>query len=117
MQIPAANLNLSIFYGHGSADPLIPAPIATASKAVLEGRGIDNVEFKLYPGMGHSTCPQELEDLRKFLLKMLPDEAPTKEQIEKMSARELKSFLKERGESAAGLLEKSELVEKALSLL
>lgn len=108
---------MPVFYGHGTADPLIPALIASASNQVLEGRGVANVEFKMYPGMGHSTCPQELQDLKKFLLKTLPDKAVTKDDVEKMSARELKSFLQERGESAAGLLEKSELVAKALSLL
>lgn len=117
LQIPTANLDLPVFYGHGTADPLIPAVIASASNATLEGRGIANVEFKMYPGMGHSTCPQELQDLKRFLLKTLPDKAPTKEEVKKMSAKALKSFLQERGASAAGLLEKSELVEKALSLL
>jgi predicted esterase len=116
-EIPSANLNLPIFYGHGSADPLIPAPIAAASNQVLEGRGVTNVEFKMYPGMGHSTCQQEMTHLKAFLLKTLPDKAATKEDVENMSARELKMFLQERGESAAGLLEKSELVAKALSLL
>lgn len=110
-EIPAANLNLPIFYGHGTFDPLIPAPIAQASNKVLEGRGIANVEFKMYPGMGHSSCPQELQDLKKFLLKTLPDTpvtkaTPSKEDVEKMSTRELKSFLQENGETTAGLLEK-----------
>jgi predicted esterase len=116
-EIPAANLDLPIFYGHGTADPLIPAIIAQASNKTLDDRGIKNVEFKLYPGMGHSTCPQELQNLKQFLLKVLPDKALTKEDIEKMSAKELKGFLQERGASAVGLLEKSELVAKALSLL
>lgn len=76
----------------------------------------------MYPGMGHSSCPQELQDLKKFLLKTLPDTpvtkaTPSKEDVEKMSTRELKSFLQENGETTAGLLEKSELVAKALSLL
>jgi hypothetical protein len=72
--------------------------------------------------MVHSSCPQELQDLKRFLLKTLPDkpvtrEAPSIEEIEAMSTRELKSFLQERGQSSVGILEKNELVAKALSLL
>lgn len=110
-------MNLPIFYGHGASDPLIPAPIAQVSNQVLEGRGVKTVEFKIYPGMGHASCPQELQDLKKFLLKTLPDTPVTKEEVEKMSTRELKLFLQGRGQSSAGMLEKSELVAKALSLL
>lgn len=110
-------MDLKIFYGHGSADPLIPGSIATATKAGLEDRGLTDISFKLYPGMGHSSCPQELMDLKRFLLGVLPDVAPTKEQIQSMSARELKSFLQSKGESTVGLLEKQDLVAKALSLL
>ena len=117
MQIPTANLDLSIFYGHGSADPLIPAPIATMTQSVLEGRGLKDVTFKLYPGMGHSSCPQEMMDLKKFLLRTLPDVGPSKEEIVKMSARELKSFVQSKGASTVGLLEKQDLVEKSLSLV
>jgi lysophospholipase-2 len=72
LQIPAPNLDLPVFYGHGSADPLIPAAVANATLAVLQGRGLRDVQFKMYPGMAHSSCPQELQDLKRFLETVLP---------------------------------------------
>lgn len=77
-QIPPANLDLPVFFGHGSADPLIPAVVANATLAVLHGRGLKRVDFRMYPGMGHSSCPQELQDLKAFLAQTLPDKAPTR---------------------------------------
>jgi hypothetical protein len=38
------------------------------------GAGCTAAEFHMYNGMGHSSCPQELRDLREFLLKVLPEE-------------------------------------------
>lgn len=67
--------------------------------------------------MGHSTCPQELQDLRAWLLRTLPDAPPTRQELEGMSARQLKAFVAARGGSTHGLLEKSELLEAALNLL
>ena len=116
-EIPAPNLQLPIFYGHGSADPLIPAVVAQATLSVLQGRGCTVVDFKMYPGMGHSSCPQELGDLKRFLEKTLPAAAVTAEEIKGMSAKELKGFLQAKGVSTAGLLEKQELVAAALSAL
>lgn len=115
--IPPANLDLPIFYGHGAADPLIPAPIAVATQAVLEGRGATDVAFKMYPGMGHSSCPQEMADLKAFLLRVLPDAGPSAAEVAAMSARELKAFIQGRGGSTVGLLEKQDLVDAALALL
>jgi hypothetical protein len=72
----------------------------------------------MYPGMGHSSCPQEMSDLKRFLLRVLgPDAGPSAEEVAAMSARELKALIVGRGASTAGLLEKQELVKMALSLL
>lgn len=78
LQMPHANLEVPTFYGHGSADPLIPPFVAQASLKVLEDLGMKHVNFQLYPGMGHSSCPQELRDLKQFLTKVLPDTAVSK---------------------------------------
>ena len=71
--------------------------------------------------MGHSSCAQEMQDFKQFLLKILPDGpkavAMTTEQIEKLSAKELKLFIVSQGGSTVGLLEKPELVAKALSFI
>jgi len=117
-QIPDDNLDLPIFFGHGSADPLIPGSIANATvEGLRKGRSCRDIDFKLYPGMGHSSCPQELADLKRFLAKVLPEKVITGADVEAMSVRELKAFLQARGISVAGILEKEELVVKALNSL
>ncbi|PRW60012.1 Acyl- thioesterase 1 [Chlorella sorokiniana] len=115
--VPAANLKIPFFVGHGSVDNLIPPVIASTTQEVLDGLGCSDVEFHMYTGMGHSSCPQELRDLRTWLLKVLPDTPPTKEEVQHMSVAQLKAFLQSKGVSTTGMFEKSEMVEKALSLL
>jgi len=36
-----------------------------------------NVDFHMYPGLAHTTSPQELADVRAFLLKAIPPRPPT----------------------------------------
>ena len=67
--------------------------------------------------MGHSSCPQELRDVRGWLLRVLPDTPPSRADVQAMSARQLKGFLQGRGVTTAGLLEKQDLVERALQEL
>ncbi|KAL4459022.1 hypothetical protein ABPG75_013887 [Micractinium tetrahymenae] len=116
-EVPAANLAVPFFCGHGSVDNLIPPVIATTTQEVLEGMGVKNVEFHMYTGMGHSSCPQELRDLRAWLLRVLPDVAPTKEDVAAMSAKQLKAFLQSKGVNTTGMFEKAEMVEAALAHL
>lgn len=40
--------------------------------------GFKEIEFKIYPGMEHSSCYEELKDLEKFLLRVLPDQPLTR---------------------------------------
>jgi len=116
-EIPGDNKKMPIFYGHGTADPLIPSTIAQASLTVLQSKGCTNVEFKLYPNMGHAACPDELQHVKQFLEKTLCEPALTAEEVGAMSSGELKKYLQSKGVGTAGLLEKQELVDKALSML
>jgi hypothetical protein len=91
---------------------------------------LKNIDFKVYPGLQHSSSPQEVKDIRDFLVSKLPPtittttysssekkRVVTKEKVETMTTRELKAFITEQGQSVVGLLEKHELVDKAKSLL
>ena len=78
---------------------------------------LEDLRFKMYPGMQHSTCSQEMQDMRAFLAAVLPPVEPKAEDINGMSVRELKTFISSRGGSSDSILEKSELQEKARSLL
>lgn len=115
--VPPANLQLPLFVGHGSVDNLIPPVIATTTQEVLEGMGCTNIEFHMYTGMGHSSCPQELQDVRNWLLRVLPDLPATREEVQSMSVGQLKAFLQGKGVNTTGMFEKSEMVEAALALL
>ena len=65
----SANHDLPIFMAHGQYDDIIPLRRAEQSKDILEKLGYP-LEWKTYP-MPHSVCPEELEDLSRFLLRIL----------------------------------------------
>jgi phospholipase/carboxylesterase len=65
-----ANAAVPIFMAHGTFDPLIALPLAEGSRERLAARGHD-VEWHTY-AMPHSVCAEEVADLRRFLLRVLP---------------------------------------------
>ncbi|KAK2077379.1 hypothetical protein QBZ16_004224 [Prototheca wickerhamii] len=83
-------LQRPFFLAHGSADPLLPPFLAQHTYDELHRLGFKEIEFKIYPGMEHSSCYEELKDLEKFLLRS-------------------------RGVSTVGVYEKSDLVNLALA--
>ncbi|KAI5474162.1 hypothetical protein MNV49_004074 [Pseudohyphozyma bogoriensis] len=64
---------LPIFWGHGTGDQMISITRAEAGVEQLRGQGLKNIEFKVYAGMPHSTCPEEIADVEAFLRKVLPE--------------------------------------------
>ena len=64
-----ANADVPIFLAHGRADPVVPFDRAVASRDVLTALGYP-VEWHEY-SMQHSVCPQEIFDLKNWLLKVL----------------------------------------------
>lgn len=34
--------------------------------------GMSDVTFKVYPGLAHSSCQEELKDVKEFVLKVVP---------------------------------------------
>ncbi len=61
-----ANRDLPIFMAHGSFDPVLPMHLGTTSRDRLQAAGFE-VEWRDYP-MAHAVCPQEIADIRRFLL-------------------------------------------------
>lgn len=61
--------SLPIFMGHGGQDPVVQPAIAELSRDQLVNRGF-RVEWHAYP-MGHAVCAEEIQDIRKWLLKVL----------------------------------------------
>ncbi|CEJ92538.1 hypothetical protein VHEMI08186 [[Torrubiella] hemipterigena] len=70
--VPAGDVNkeTKIFMGHGSADPLVRYPLAVASQKKLTELGYD-AKMTTYPGMQHSACMEELNDVERFIVSRL----------------------------------------------
>lgn len=73
----------AIFWGYGSDDSLIGADLTKQSLEVLESSGIPRAQEPGVPGlavqryerMGHETNLKELDDLKQFIKKWIPDNA------------------------------------------
>uniref|UniRef100_A0A7S0X771 Phospholipase/carboxylesterase/thioesterase domain-containing protein n=1 Tax=Mantoniella antarctica TaxID=81844 RepID=A0A7S0X771_9CHLO len=57
---------LPVFLAHGTADAVLKYEYGTLTAAKLGEMGIA-VDFKTYPGMAHSACPEELRHLSAFI--------------------------------------------------
>lgn len=66
---------MPVFLGHGTSDPLIPLALAQSTANLLRQKGFSKLDFRTYPGVQHSIGPQELQDIRDFILKVLPEQA------------------------------------------
>lgn len=64
-----ANTDTPIFMAHGLHDPIVPLPLAEASRRYLESLGY-HIDWHTYP-MEHSVCPEEIADIRAWLLRVL----------------------------------------------
>jgi len=65
----AANADVPIFMAHGRFDPVVPFERGAASRDVLASLG-HQVDWHEYP-MQHSVCGPEIDDLQRWLLKVL----------------------------------------------
>merc|ERR1712000_441662 len=76
--VPASNINEStpVLMGHGDMDPLVRFPLAQDSEKALKDLGYD-VTMKVYRGMEHSACLEELSEIEAFLAKQLPAKGKT----------------------------------------
>lgn len=68
-----ANKHLPIWMAHGRHDSVITLATAQSSKQTLEAAGYE-VEWHEYE-MPHSVCEEEINDIRDFLLRVLPAQA------------------------------------------
>ncbi|HEV2540715.1 MAG TPA: alpha/beta hydrolase [Frateuria sp.] len=61
----AANARVPIFWGHGTADPVVVLQRGLDSRRLLEELGY-TIDWHTYP-MPHSVCAEEIADLRRWL--------------------------------------------------
>jgi phospholipase/carboxylesterase len=69
-----ANEGVPIFMAHGLADAMLPVAMGQRSRDLLRSLKLP-VEWHQYP-MAHSVCDAEIADIREFLFRVLPAEAP-----------------------------------------
>lgn len=65
----AANMDLPIMQAHGQQDPVVPIAWALHSREVLQALGY-SVDWRMYH-MQHAVCPQEVEDVRSWIVSVL----------------------------------------------
>ncbi len=68
-----ASTDVPVFMAHGSFDPMLPIGWGRASADKLTEAGF-GVEWHEYP-MAHAVCPQEIEDIRAWLLRVFADDS------------------------------------------
>lgn len=68
-QLSSANKTLPIFMAHGTLDPVVPFLLGKVAYLHLQTAGFP-IEWHTYP-MPHSVCPEEIKDLRDWLLARL----------------------------------------------
>ena len=106
-----------ILHCHGEADPMVQVGMAKRSKEVVgDEMGAENYELKTYPGLVHSVNMDEIQDVQKFLQKILPDDDSCKVTLKdpsEMSVKELRAAIRNAGigAKAVGFMEKAEFVK------
>lgn len=70
MEKSAAKFDTPILQCHGDSDPLIPQTWASMSVKLLQQLGFKSVDFKMYRGLMHSSCEEEMTDLQNFINKL-----------------------------------------------
>eukprot|EP00942_MAST-04A_sp_MAST-4A-sp1_P012819 g12819.t1 len=70
----SVNNNVPIFIGHGTSDPVVLYENAEQQKKYFEDAKFEDITFKSYSGMGHSSCNDETKDLLQWLARVLPSQ-------------------------------------------
>ncbi|KAI0111023.1 Phospholipase/carboxylesterase [Hypoxylon sp. NC0597] len=74
------NRKTPILMCHGDEDNVVPTNFGKMSYEMLKSQGFD-VTMKIYPGMPHSACVEELDEVEAFLRSRLPPEADKKSEL------------------------------------
>lgn len=69
LQGSGLNTTTPVFMAHGQFDPMIPMQYGRSAADALVGAGFE-VDWHDYP-MAHAVCPQEIDDIRSWLVGVL----------------------------------------------
>lgn len=62
----------AVFQGHGSSDYIVAHEMGRATHELLKGFQLISCEFCSYDHMGHSSCEQEMDDVKSFIKRIIP---------------------------------------------
>ncbi|GKZ29404.1 hypothetical protein AbraIFM66950_004677 [Aspergillus brasiliensis] len=68
------NKQTPFFIAHGEEDEVVKFEFGKQSAKMVQELGVEDVEFRSYSDLGHSADPDEVEDLTRFLHKVIPPE-------------------------------------------
>lgn len=71
-----ANKKIPFLQCHGDSDPVVAYQWGQLSSQFITTFNSDNYQFKTYAGLGHSSCPQEMADVKQWLLSLLQPHSP-----------------------------------------
>lgn len=108
-------LDIPIWHGHGTEDPMVVLPMAQKTKQTLESMGVQNYVLETFP-IPHTVSPPELQKMMQFVSKILPPDDTcniTLKDPKEMSVKELKAAVRKAGilAKAKGFMEKSEFIK------
>lgn len=74
---------IPVFWGHGTSDPLVLYKFGMASVDFLTNTigftrttgSTTGLDFRAYEGMAHSSCPEELSDLKEWIKRIVPKDS------------------------------------------
>ncbi|RKP11895.1 Phospholipase/carboxylesterase/thioesterase [Piptocephalis cylindrospora] len=69
-----ASKRTPIFWGHGDIDEVVRPEWGSLSVEALKSKGY-SVDSRIYSGMPHGSCPQEMRDVLSFFQERLPNKA------------------------------------------
>ncbi|XP_069977505.1 acyl-protein thioesterase 1 [Penaeus vannamei] len=70
-QAAISNTGSPILQCHGDCDPIVPYKFGQITSQLIK-KFAGNIEFKTYRGMMHSSCDEEMADIKKFITQNLP---------------------------------------------
>ncbi|KAI0185533.1 phospholipase/Carboxylesterase [Xylaria flabelliformis] len=74
------NHETPVYLAHGSVDPVVPTAFGQLSYEGLKKQGFP-VTMKIFPGMAHSACQEELDEVEAFLQSRLPPQEEKKSEL------------------------------------
>lgn len=66
------NRQTPVFQAHGDQDFLVSKAFGDMTAQFLKSIN-PKAEYEIYPGMAHASCGKELEDMKKFIQKVIPE--------------------------------------------